>query len=221
MNNLKNRIESLSLNFKKELGILIGGNILILASIVVLYILKINIIGIILCVGLLVAFNYFSLSKYSKLERENKIKLNESFIEIFSYLRIYLSNEETVYQALKEVLLFANKDIEPHIENLIKEIDEDKSIKPYMNFAEKFEDKTIEEVMIALYEIVNGGSNELYLNQFNKIFENFKTRIEKEKSYKRLKLFENLNIFSVVGSGMIMIILSFCVISLLGGMING
>ncbi len=221
MNRLKNKIESLSLNYKKEMTYLIIGNIIIFIIIITLFILKINIIGILISFGLLILFNYFSLNKYSKLEKENKDKLDQSFIEIFSYLKIYLSNGETVYQSLKEVNAFADDNIEPYIDKLIKDIDEDKTIRPYMEFAQNFNDKSIEEVMIALYEITNSGASELYLNQFYKIFENLKNKIENDKSYKRIRFFENLNVFSIVGSGMIMIILSFAVISLLGGIING
>ena len=221
MNRLKNKIESLSLNYKKEMTYLIIGNIIIFVIIITLFILKINIIGILISFGLLILFNYFSLNKYSKLEKENKDKLDQSFIEIFSYLKIYLSNGETIYQSLKEVNVFADDNIEPYIDKLIKDIDEDKTIRPYMEFAQNFNDKSIEEVMIALYEITNSGASELYLNQFYKIFENLKNKIENDKSYKRIRFFENLNVFSIVGSGMIMIILSFAVISLLGGIING
>ncbi len=221
MQKLKNKIESLNLDFSKEMMKLGAINLILIIGIVVLFIFKFNVIAVSLLLGALVIFNYFFLTRYSKIEKEKKVKLDESFIEVFSFLRIYLSNKETVYHSLNEVRAFADEEMNTKLELLINQIDEDKSIKPYIDFASSFSDKVIEEVMIALYEITNSGSSDIYLNQFNKIFEELKTRIENEKSYKRIRFFENLNIFSVVGSGMIMIILSFCVISLLGGIING
>ena len=221
MQKLKSKIESLNLDFSKEMMKLGTINLILIVGIVVLSIFKFNVIAISLLLGALVIFNHFFLTRYSKIEKEKKVKLDESFIEVFSFLRIYLSNKETVYHSLNEVKAFADSTLEEKLELLINQIDEDKSIKPYIEFASIFQDKVIEEVMIALYEITNSGSSDIYLNQFNKIFEELKTRIENEKSYKRIRFFENLNIFSVVGSGMIMIILSFCVISLLGGIING
>ena len=221
MQKLKSKIESLNLDFSKEMMKLGAINLILIVGIVVLSIFKFNVIAISLLLGALVIFNYFFLTRYSKIEKEKKVKLDESFIEVFSFLRIYLSNKETVYHSLNEVRAFADEEMNTKLELLINQIDEDKSIKPYIDFASSFSDKVIEEVMIALYEITNSGSSDIYLNQFNKIFEELKTRIENEKSYKRIRFFENLNIFSVVGSGMIMIILSFCVISLLGGIING
>ena len=221
MQKLKNKIESLNLDFSKEMIKLGICNLVLIALILAISIIKFNIIAVSLLVGILIIFNYYFLSRYSKIEKDKKVKLDESFIEVFSFLRIYLSNKETVYHSLNEVRAFADEEMNTKLELLINQIDEDKSIKPYIDFACSFSDKVIEEVMIALYEITNSGSSDIYLNQFNKIFEELKTRIENEKSYKRIRFFENLNIFSVVGSGMIMIILSFCVISLLGGIING
>ena len=221
MQKLKNKIESLNLDFSKEMIKLGICNLVLIALILAISIIKFNIIAVSLLGGILIIFNYYFLSRYSKIEKDKKVKLDESFIEVFSFLRIYLSNKETVYHSLNEVRAFADEEMNTKLELLINQIDEDKSIKPYIDFASSFSDKVIEEVMIALYEITNSGSSDIYLNQFNKIFEELKTRIENEKSYKRIRFFENLNIFSVVGSGMIMIILSFCVISLLGGIING
>lgn len=221
MQKLKSKIESLNLDFSKEMMKLGAINLILIVGIVVLSIFKFNVIAISLLLGALVIFNYFFLTRYSKIEKEKKVKLDESFIEVFSFLRIYLSNKETVYHSLNEVKAFADSTLEEKLELLINQIDEDKSIKPYIEFASIFQDKVIEEVMIALYEITNSGSSDIYLNQFNKIFEELKTRIENEKSYKRIKFFDNLNIFSIVGSGIIMVTLSFAVISLLGGIING
>lgn len=221
MKNLRSKIESLNLDFSKEMMKLGVINLVLIAAIVVLSIFKFNVITLSLLLGVLVIFNYFFLTRYSKIEKEKKVKLDESFIEVFSFLRIYLSNKETVYHSLNEVKAFADSTLEEKLELLISQIDEDKSIKPYIEFASIFQDKVIEEVMIALYEITNSGSSDIYLNQFNKIFEELKTRIENEKSYKRIKFFDNLNIFSIVGSGIIMVTLSFAVISLLGGIING
>ena len=221
MQKLKSKIESLNLDFSKEMMKLGAINLILIVGIVVLSIFKFNVIAISLLLGALVIFNYFFLTRYSKIEKEKKVKLDESFIEVFSFLRIYLSNKETVYHSLNEVRAFADEEMNTKLELLINQIDEDKSIKPYIDFASSFSDKVIEEVMIALYEITNSGSSDIYLNQFNKIFEELKTRIENEKSYKRIKFFDNLNIFSIVGSGIIMVTLSFAVISLLGGIING
>ena len=221
MQNLKSKIESLNLDFNKEMMKIASINLVLIVATVALSIFNFNIIAISLLIGAIFIFDYLFLSRYSKIEKERKIKLDESFIEVFSFLRIYLSNKETVYQSLNQVKAFADPTLEEKLNTLINQIDEDKSIKPYIEFASIFHDKVIEEVMIALYEITNSGSSDMYLNQFNKIFEELKTRIENDKSYKRVKFFENLNIFSVVGSGIIMITLSLCVISLLGGMING
>lgn len=221
MKKIIEKIEILKLNAKKELLKLVLINLFFIILVILITLFYKNIIFLSLILIGAVIFNYLFVSRYSKMIKDKKIKKDESFIELFSYLKIYLYNGETVYQALNQVIVFSNDEIKDDLKNLIDQIDDDKTIKPYMDFASKFNDKSIEEVMISIYEITNCGNNELYLNQFNKVFEELHSRIENDKQYKKIKFLENLNIFSIVGSGMIMVILSFCVISLLGGMING
>ena len=107
------------------------------------------------------------------------------------------------------------------LDQLLADIDEDKTVQPFISFARLFQNKVIEEVMISLYEMVNSGNKDIYLNQFVKVFEDFKTRNEQEAEEKRYRKFDTLNMLSVVGSGYIMIVLSLTIISLLGEATNG
>ena len=152
---------------------------------------------------------------------KKELALDDEFIEIFSYLKIYIANKESVYKALTNIKEFASPRMLERLDDLTNEIDNDKTIQPFINFARKFKNKVIEEVMIALFELINNGNNEAYLNQFIKIFEDFKNRRENEDKDKRFRLFDTINMMSLVGSGYIMIILSFCVIQLLGEATNG
>ena len=69
--------------------------------------------------------------------------------------------------------------------------------------------------------MVNSGNKDIYLNQFIKVFEDFKTRNEEENEEKRYRKFDTLNMLSIVGSGYIMVILALCIVSLLGEATNG
>lgn len=221
MKNIKSRIENLNLNYKNEMIKLAIMNVLILGCLAFVMFMFFNIILLTFCVFLLIFSNYFFISRYSILEKKTSNDLDEDFIEMFSYLRIYLFNQETVYQSLNNILDFSSPKMKAKLEILIKEIDEDKSIKPYISFSKNFKNKVIEEVMISLYEIVNSGNSDLYLNQFIKVFEELKTRTERDKQEKKMNFLDNINVFSIVGSGIIMITLAFAVISLLGEATNG
>ena len=221
MKNLRQKIESLSLNFAKEMSILAVVNVLLIAALIAMFFINLSILVIIGIAITIVAFNLFYLNRYNTMILNKEKKLDNEFIEIFSYLRIYLYNEETVYSALKNICEFASPKMKDRIEQLLSDIDEDKTVHPFITFARLFQNKVIEEVMIALYEMVNSGNKDIYLNQFIKVFEDFKTRSENENEEKRYRKFDTLNMLSVVGSGYIMVILALCIVTLLGEATNG
>lgn len=221
MKNLRQKIESLSLNFAKEMTILAIINVVLLALFIGLFFINISIVLNIGVLIVIVIFNIFYLNRYNGMILEKEKKLDHEFIEIFSYLRIYLYNQETVYTSLKNIKEFASSKMKERLDQLLADIDEDKTVQPFISFARLFQNKVIEEVMISLYEMVNSGNKDIYLNQFVKVFEDFKTRNEQEAEEKRYRKFDTLNMLSVVGSGYITIVLSLTIISLLGEATNG
>lgn len=219
--NLKRKIEELNLNYKKEISILFLIDLFLIAIGIALMFLKMSILFTAGCILGAMLFSFYYLNRYKVMLDEREKKLDNEFIEIFSYLRIYLYNEETVYTALKNIKEFASERMIERLDTLLSDIDNDKSIQPFLTFAKLFKNKVIEEVMISLYEMVEGGNKDIYLNQFIKIFEDFKNRTETEEEEKRYRKFDTINMLSILGSGYIMIILSLCVISLLGEATNG
>ena len=221
MNKLKEKISKLNLNFQKEMLTLGIIDFILLALGVALYFFNISYLVIILVFLGIIVFSFYYLNRYDSMLLKKELALDDEFIEIFSYLKIYIANKESVYKALTNIKEFASPRMLERLDDLTNEIDNDKTIQPFINFARKFKNKVIEEVMIALFELINNGNNEAYLNQFIKIFEDFKNRRENEDKDKRFRLFDTINMMSLVGSGYIMIILSFCVIQLLGEATNG
>ena len=221
MNKLKEKIAKLNLNFQKEMLTLGIIDFILLALGVALYFFNISYVVIILVFLGIIVFSFYYLNRYDSMLLKKELALDDEFIEIFSYLKIYIANKESVYKALTNIKEFSSPRMLERLDDLTNEIDNDKTIQPFINFARKFKNKVIEEVMIALFELINNGNNEAYLNQFIKIFEDFKNRRENEDKDKRFRLFDTINMMSLVGSGYIMIILSFCVIQLLGEATNG
>ncbi len=221
MKSLRKKIEDLNLNFVKEISILCSINFVLILGVILLFIFNFSIILPIGIILVTIFFNFSYLNRYNQIIKKQQVKLDNEFIEIFSYLRIYLFNQETVYTALKNIIDFASEEMKERLNQLLNDIDNDKSIQPFINFAKLFNNKIIEEVMISLFEMVNNGNNELYLTQFIKVFEDFKNRNEKEAENNRINGLDTLNMLSILGSGLIMIILSFAVINLLGEATNG
>jgi len=216
MKKLKNRIERLGFSYRKEVGVYLT---------LIIIVLFLGVCGfaflkkeIYLLLGLMVmgVVTILYYQRYVLKEIEIKKHRINDFINYFSFLRIYILNGESVYTAIIKTLDFADESLKPYVEDLISQINEDKSINPYMKFAKNFDNKLVDEIMISVYEMVDNGSNLSYINQFTTLFENFKLRINKENEDKRIESFGRYVSTSLLGSGMIMIILVFGIVNLVG-----
>lgn len=219
MKKLKDKIEKLGYSFKKEATIFLILTTLLLLIISAIFIYLKQFFVLVIGLTLLIIFPIAYFYKYvNKDEYLNRKKVND-FINAFSFFRIYILNGDSVYQALNKTIEFANDEIKSLLEGLVLEINEDKTVTPFINFSHNFESKLVEEIMISTYEMIDNGNNSNYLNQFTNIFENFKNRINKENEEKRFNKFDKYCNSSLVGSGLIMIIILFGILNLLGEML--
>ncbi len=219
MKNLKSKIEQLGYVYKNELLIFVIPSALVFVISIVLTILFKNIlmIGVSFLFIMVYAFSFYY--RYSKKKQEIERNYINAFINYFSFFRIYIANGESVYLALNKTLEFASDNIKPFIEGLLAEIDKDKTIQPFIRFAANFKMKLIEDIMISVFEMVENGNNINYINQFTTIFENFKLRINRSNSESRFNKFDTFINSSLIGSGLIMIILVYGIINLIGEII--
>ena len=218
MKNLKARINNLGLNYNREILKVTLPSIFLLIVGVITFILLKNYIYFLICIGIAIGFIFMFFYRYHLYEKEKNEKEITEFIELFSYLRIYISNRENVYVAINEIKEFASNETKERIERLLEDIDTNKTIAPFMKFAKYYNNRIIGEVMISLYESIDEGSNSLYINQFIKVFEEFKNNRAIDSKAKRYKSFDIFSTLSLLGSGVLMIILVIGVINLLGGM---
>lgn len=216
MKKLKEKINFLNKNCKTEITRLLIIDFLICVSFIFLIIYSKNLLILIYFFGILVVFNFFYLTRYQRIINKNNANLINDFINTFSYFRIYISNNMNAYNAFKEVSKYSSPFIKTKLLVLLDEIDEDKSLKPYMNFAKNFNNKKVEEVMIAIYEMVNEGNSENYLNQFTSVFTSFKARVEKTNQEKRFSKFNLINAMSMGGMMLIMILIMLSIVNMVG-----
>ena len=216
MKKLKEKINFLNKNYKTEITRLLIIDFLISVSFIFLIIYSKNLLILVYFFGILVVFNFFYLTRYQRIINKNNANLINDFINTFSYFRIYISNNMNAYNAFKEVSKYSSPFIKTKLLVLLDEIDEDKSLKPYMNFAKNFNNKKVEEVMIAIYEMVNEGNSENYLNQFTSVFTSFKARVEKTNQEKRFSKFNLINAMSMGGMMLIMILIMLSIVNMVG-----
>ncbi len=204
---------------KKFLILLFGDLIFILLILLVLFFWK-NILSIVSLFICLAAFNfwYFSSAQQNK---NSELELHRlEFIQFISFFQIFLKNGSNVYNALKKASDFSSIYLKQLVDNLLENVDRDKTIVPFIQFAKHFGDATIEKVAISIYQMIDEGNNSHHLTKFNLLFE----RISEEKlnhsfnSYQR-KL-DSITLFPLVGAAIITISISLGIISMLGDMIN-
>ena len=126
-----------------------------------------------------------------------------------------------MYSSLKEISSFANQSLKGKLEKLLKDIDEDKTVVPFVNFAHHFEELIVEEMMISIYQMIDDGSESNYLIQFELIFDKFSELLHSKQLNNKDKSLANLTMTSLVGSAYLIIMITIGVVTLIGEMLNG
>ena len=175
-------------------------------------------------IGLLafiIVFAYFYFSRYSSIEKRQKQDNLLEFVNLFTFFRMYIRNGFGVYTSLQEVSKFANPSLQELMKKLIEEIDKDKTISPFMDFAHNFDELVVEEIMISIYQMIDDGTNSNYLMQFELIFDKFSEILHKGQLDSKDKKLSTLTSSALFGSAYLIVMITMGVINLLGVMISG
>ncbi len=221
MKKLKEKMLILGLKPKREfLIVLITDLVLVIAAALTFIFLK-QVMYLATFLGVAFVFDLLFLTRYSKqISNKNTENLQE-FAVLFGYFRIYIHNGFSVYSGLKELLNFANPTLKKDLQELISDIDSDKSVQPFIKFGRKFNEIIVEEMMISIYQMIDDGENSDYLVQFELIFDKFSDLLyEKYLRAKNSKL-ATLSNAPLIGASFLVIVLTIGVISILGEVING
>lgn len=215
------KIDRLGLNVKKEFAIFGVTNLIIITVTVVLGILLKNLLFYGIGLGIAVVFSILYLNRYdAAINKINTSNLLE-FADLFSFFRIYIKNGYNVYNAIREIEKFANENLSELLQKLIDEIDEDKSVQPFINFAHNFDDIIIEELMISIYQMIDEGEQSNYLAQFDFIFDKFSEQLSEKELRKKDSRLGTLSSTPLVGSCFLIIVITIGVVSLIGEITNG
>lgn len=205
---------------KKINSVLLLAGLIICFSILLSFLIK-NFV--IIIIGFLISgltlFLYYTKKSNEKMNLE-KSHENE-FVDIINYFEMFLMNNLNIYQAFTEVLSYATPWMRNKIEALLLEIDDDKTVKPFISFAKNFKNAAIENVMISIYQMVDDGNNDISLNQFNLLFDKFEENNRREFILKKENDLEKLNVFPLVGAMITTFILTFSILNVVGEMMNG
>ena len=221
MKKLKEKMLFLGLNPKKEFLIILIADLSFLAIGLTLFFLLKELIYGVTFVGVIFIFDLAFLSRYSRQINDINTKNLQEFSVIFGYFRIFIRNGYSVYSALKEIVNFANPRLKKFLEELITEIDEDKTVQPFVKFAKRFNEIIIEEMMISIYQMIDDGQTSDYLVQFELIFDKFSDLLYQKYLKNKDSRLATIASSSLIGSSYLMIVLTIGIVSIIGEVING
>jgi len=217
----KERIELLGLSYGKEMFVLIFINILILAACVSGYIFLKEIVIALIGTVVIVVFNFLYLSKYQSMEKALEKEHVDELISLLSYFEMFISNKNNVYTSLRMLIPYCSKFMEDAINTLLFQIDSDKSVQPFIYFANKFSNKIIESLMLSIYQMVDNGENTNQFDEFNNLFATVSREYHFSLIEDKKKSLDTLNSFPLFGAGAITIVLTLCILLVVKDMING
>ena len=191
---------------------------IIVLSIIVFFVfhdLKYSIILLLLYLG----FIYYMNNKKQKEIKKEKEDKEYEFANLVSYLLIFLENNFNVYQALLLTTSYCNDSLSSDIEKLIEEIDYDKSIVPYQNFAQKFETNIIYQLVMMIYQLDINGYDVKYLHNFPLLIENIRqAKIENMISIRKTNM-SYLTVLPIISLLVVVFTLSLLILTMMGGII--
>lgn len=218
---LKEKINTLELNTQKE-NVKITIPIILLVLIVgfLAYYFK-NYMIVSLLMPLILVYLFIISTLYDKKIIAFHHQNESEFVVLTNYIQTYLQNGFNVYKSFESSIQFVSPWMKNKIGRLLSDIDNDKTIAPFIRFAHYFNSSLVEQVMISLFLMVDNGANTEYIVRFTPIFK----QLEKDSERKTLKniegRFDTLNLLPVIGSALITLLIITGVVGLIGGALNG
>ena len=218
-NSFRQTIEFVGLSYKKELIKVILINLISLIGGAVTFLFTKNIVVPIVAAIVLGLMDFFLLTRYGDKKRAILKNRENELIAIISYFEVYIQNNNNVYQSFNQLIPYCSDWIKEKIEELLKQIDEDKTVQPFIDFAHNFQSLSIHSLMLSIYQMVDQGENSEQLIQFNVIFDELAKNRSKEIIDNKEKSLANMSTFPLVGAGLITITLTISILSILGDLI--
>ena len=134
--------------------------------------------------------------------------------------KIFISNNTNFYNLLEALIPYCSYWMKEEVEKLLRNIDEDKSVQPFVDFGKIFNNSIIENVMISIYQMIDEGENIHSLSQFSLLFNEFSKSNDEETYEKKVKSLDSMYTFPLIGAGIITIVLTFGLFSIIGDLIN-
>lgn len=219
-NSFKKTIEFVGLSFKKEMIRIAIINFVFVTGAVALYIFVRNVIYSLFVIIFLAVVDYLLLTRYNDKKKAILKNRENELVAIITYFDVYIRNNSNVYQSFNQLLPYCSDWMKEKIEDLLREIDEDKTVQPFVNFANNFQSLSTHSLMLSIYQMIDQGESSEQLTHFNVIFDEVSRNRNKEMIEQKEKALSNMSIFPLAGAGLITIALTISILTILGDLIN-
>ncbi|HNX16523.1 MAG TPA: hypothetical protein PKO28_04105 [Bacilli bacterium] len=219
-NKWKKLIEGLGYSFKKEIFKIAFINLVTIASLLLLNIFVKEIVLLVLSILSTLLINYLLFSFYNGKKEQMEKMHGEELIALLSYLRTFIDNHNNIYQSFQKLVDFASPWMKEKIGEFLLDVDSDKSVKPFIDFAANFSSSISKNLMLSIYQMIDQGENSSQLSQFTFLFQNISNNYNSELRSKKQKSLGQMAVYPLVGAGAIVLVLSFSIISVVGDMVN-
>jgi|GEM_PF-628459 len=219
-NKWKKLIEGLGYSFRKEIFKIAFINLVTIASLLLLNIFVKEIVLLVLSILSTLLINYLLFSFYNGKKEQMEKMHGEELIALLSYLRTFIDNHNNIYQSFQKLVDFASPWMKEKIGEFLLDVDSDKSVKPFIDFAANFSSSISKNLMLSIYQMIDQGENSSQLSQFTFLFQNISNNYNSELRSKKQKSLGQMAVYPLVGAGAIVLVLSFSIISVVGDMVN-
>lgn len=219
-NSFKETIEFCGKNYKKVIQNLILINFILIVFAVILYFLISNKIIAISPLGVAILYDFFIFTNFNSQKEKMIRERDEEFIQIISYFEIFINNNLNVYQCFRNISLYCSNWMKNQITTMLDEIDKDKTVKPFVNFARKFKAPIVENVMLSIYQMVDLGETNEQLNQFSIFFSQLSKNHQKDLIDKKERSLSSLGTYPLAGTGITTLVITMSILMLMGDIIN-
>lgn len=219
-NKLKETIEFTGLSYSKEITKIALANVVSLLGAFSLYFFFKSVIYSLLAVIFLSVIDYVLLSRYGDMKKAILKSRENELIAILSYFDVYIRNNNNVYQCFNLLIPYCSNWMKGRIETLIKEIDKDKTVQPFVNFANNFTNIATQSLMLSIYQMVDQGESAEQLTHFKLLFDEISKNRNKEMVEQKDKSLSNMSTYPLIGAGLITISLTISILMIVGDLIN-
>lgn len=219
-NKLQKDIEFAGKNYKKERLKIILLNVGCLLISAAIYFLLNNNIYVLIPLIFAGIIDFFYISSFSNNKKRIEKDREKEFIQIISYFQIFINNHINVYQCFKQLIPYCSAWMAEQIETMLNEIDADKTIQPFINFASKFKTPLVRNVMLSIYQMVDSGESSEQLNQFEIFFSQLEKAQQKDKIDAMERSLSSIDTYPLAGAGCITILITISVLLMMGDLIN-